>query len=158
MFSILHLSDVVARFFPGGVEGGSKDGPGAVQFGTEALMQSRNGFPVAGPLQEMLRRTAIECSIRLPRNMGDMVAGSKVSKHIYRTDDLIDACTRPTYTQPVGEIHMRYLPSFSTEWPALAASLGFVEPVSSAKRSSVPSAAERGAQSLMHIRNLLNTT
>jgi hypothetical protein len=158
MFSILHLADVIARFFPGGIEGGSKDGPEAIQIGLETLMQSRSGFPVAGPLQEMLRRTAAECSIRLPRNMVDLMVSPRPPKQIYRTDDLIDACTRRTYTQPVAEIHSKYIPSFSADWVIDGASFGFQEPVSGARRLRVPSAEERGAQSLMQISNLLNTS
>ncbi|PMD47099.1 hypothetical protein L207DRAFT_522551 [Hyaloscypha variabilis F] len=155
MFSILHISDLVARFFPGGVEGGSKDGPEAIQFGTEALIQSRAGFPVAGPLQEMLRKTAKECSIRFPMN--ELMAVPKSPRGIYRTDDLIDACTRPSYIQPVNEIHSRYLPSISVDWVAEGAGLGFIEPGTGARRLRVASEEERGAQSLMQIRNLLNT-
>jgi hypothetical protein len=155
MYSILHLSDLVARFFPGGVEGGSKDGPNAIQFGIEALIQSRTGFPVAGPLQEMLRRTAQECSIRFPLN--ELMAIPIPPKGVYRIDDLIDACTRPSYIQPVNEIHTRYLPSLSADWLAEGASFGFLEPGSGARRLRIPSAEERGAQSLMQIRNLLNT-
>ena len=108
MFSILHLADPVARFFPEGIEGGSKDGPEAIQFGIEALMQSRTGFLVAGPLQEMLRKTAEECSIRFPMN--EVMAAPIPSREKYRVDDLIDACTRPSYTQPIGEIHSRLSP------------------------------------------------
>jgi hypothetical protein len=145
MFALLHLADLVARFFPGGIEGGSKDGPEAIQFGLEALTQSRTGFPIAGPLQDMLRRTANECSIRFPMN--EIVAAPTL-RGVYRIDDLINACTRPSYTQPINEIHSRV---------AEGAALGFLEPGSGTKRLRIPSAEERGAQSLMQIRNLLNT-
>jgi hypothetical protein len=155
MFTLLHLADLVARFFPGGIEGGSKDGPEAIQFGLEALTQSRTGFPVAGPLQDMLRKTANECSIRFP--MDEIVTAPR-PRGIYRIDDLIDACTRPSYTQPINQIHLRYLPSVSADWVAEGAALGFLEPGYGAKRLRIPSAEERGAQSLMQIRNLLNTT
>lgn len=156
MFSILHLADLVARFFPGGIEGGSKDGPEAIQFGIEALIQSRAGFPAAGPLQEMLRRTAKNCSIRFPMN--ELMSASVPAKSGYRVDDMIDACTRPSYTQPVNEIHSRYLPSISADWAAEGPAFGFLEPGSGARRLRIPSAEERGAQSLMQIRNLLNTS
>lgn len=155
MFSLLHLSDLVARFFPGGVEGGSKDGPDAIQFGIEALIQSRAGFPVAGPLQEMLRRTAQECSIRFPLN--EFMAIPIPPKGVYRIDDLIDACTRTSYIQPINEIHLRYLPSIPADWISEGAALGFLVPASGVSRLRIPSAEERGAQSLMQIRNLLNT-
>jgi len=159
MFSILHLADLVARFFPGGVEGSSKDGPDAIFFGLDALTQSRAGFSVAGPLKDMLRRTAKECSIRLPKNMEGSVGLSRRPSNtpIYRMDDMIDACTRPSYVQPFEEIHSRYQPSFAADWSVEGANLGFLEPPSGARRLGIPSAEERGAQSLMQIRNLLNT-
>jgi hypothetical protein len=158
MFAVLHLSDVVARFFPGGMEtGDSKDGPEAIHFGIEVLMQSRAGFPVAGPLQEMLRKTANECSIRLPRNLSDIMPPPRPQQQLYRLDDLIDACTRPTYSQPVKEIHRRYISSFSSEWASEGTSFGFLASASGLSRLRVPSAEERGAQSLMQIHNLLNT-
>jgi hypothetical protein len=158
MFSMLHLTDIVSRFFPGGIGGPSKDGPEAILFGFEVLRESRTGFPIAAPLQEMLRKTAIECGIRLPRNIKELMASpDPLNKDVFRMDDLIDACTRPSYIQPVGEIHERYLLSFAADWASDGASYGFFEPASGVSRMRIPSAEERGAQSLMQIRNLLNT-
>ena len=118
MFAVLHLIDVIARFFPLGVDIPSKDGASAVQFGLEVLMESRAGFPVAGPFQEMLRRTAIDCSIRLPKNLDDLMAVPRQNtKPVYRIDDMISACTRPTYVQPVAAIHKKYSSTFSADWP-----------------------------------------
>jgi hypothetical protein len=155
MFAVLHLSDTIARFFPGGIEGRSKDGPEAIQFGLEVLMQSAVGFPVAGPLQEMLRKEAKVNSIRLPESF-DLMVSTKSPQPVYRIDDLIDACTRPTYTQPLDEILPRYVPSFSTDWAVEEPAAGFRGPASGSSLG-LPSAEERGAaQNLMHIRNLLN--
>ncbi|KUJ10509.1 uncharacterized protein LY89DRAFT_596406 [Mollisia scopiformis] len=156
MFAVLHLSDTIARFFPGGVEGRSKDGPEAIQFGLEVLMQSAAGFPVANPLQEMLRREAKKCSIRLPRTL-DLIAPKTAPQQVYRIDDFIDACTRPTFTQPFDELIPRYMASFSADWAIQGASGGFLE-ASSGRSLRVQSAEERGAQHLMQIRNLLNTS
>jgi len=153
MFGLLHLTDVLVRFFSQGSEGSSKDGPGAVQLGLEVLMESRAGFPVAGPLQEMLRRCANNCHVRLPKNIAQLMESPRKTQ-AYTIDDLIDACTRPTFLQPVAEIHKRYIRSFTDDW---ATDGGFLEPISSDRILRVPSAEERGAQSLMRIRNLLNT-
>lgn len=103
MFAVLHLTDVIARFFPGGVDIPAKGGAKTIQFGMEVLMRSRAGFTVAGPLRYMLRRTANECSIRLPRYLNELIVASP-PKQVYYMDDLIDACTRPTYVQPVDQI------------------------------------------------------
>lgn len=155
MFGVLHLTDTIARFFTAGVDRPSKDGPEAIQLGLEVLLQSEMGFPIAGPLQEMLCRTANKCSIR-PKTLTELTLSPR--KHqIFRINDLIDACTRPTYVQPVAEIHKRYHPSISVDWAIDGAAFGFLEAPSGTRSLRGPSAEERGAQSLMQIRNLLNT-
>jgi hypothetical protein len=166
MFSVLHLSGVVARQFPGGVlgigiEGSGRDGPEAIRLGMEALGQSRVGFPVAGPFQEMLRRTAVEGNILLPTNLSEIMPPPPSPKNIYQMDDLLDACTRPTYIQPFEEIHARFVASLSGQWGPEAAACRFLESISGTT-NRISSAEERGAQSLidmsgMSIRNLLNS-
>lgn len=157
MFEVLHLVDAVAKYFPGGAEGSGKDGLEAVQIGLEVLVESRAGFPVAGPLQEMLRRSASSYSVPLPPNHKDIMI-LPTRHHSYRLDDLIDACTRPTYVQPISEVIIRFNSSFSTDWASQVASFGFREPAAGYRRPRHPSAEVRGAQSLMQIRNLLNTS
>lgn len=162
MFAILHICDLLARFFPSKIDAVTKDGPEAVKFGIEALMQSRAGFPIAGTLQELLRRTALECSISLPSNLDDLMAPPvriPRPKPIYRMDDFIDACTRPNYTQPVTEIHALLALDFVANWVSEGPSVGFNETVDSRslRGQRGESEEERGAQNLMHISNLLNT-
>ncbi|EKD15425.1 hypothetical protein MBM_06641 [Drepanopeziza brunnea f. sp. 'multigermtubi' MB_m1] len=137
------LTDVIARFFPGGAAGGSKDGAEAVQFGMELLVESRVGFPIAGPLQEMLRRSANECAILLPRNLTELMQSPKPPQQVYRIDDFLGACGRSTYVQPNFETHQRYSPSFSSEWSSLGHIYGFRESTTGARRLRVPSAEER---------------
>jgi len=158
MFALLHLTDVVARFFPGGIEGSNKDGPEAIHFGFEALAQSRAGFAIAGPLLEMLRKTANECAIRLPKDRDEVTGVTRrlFNTQAYMMDDLVDACTRPSYVQPAQDIHNMFSPSFAAEWAAEGPAYGFMESASGF-RDGAPSAEERGAQSLMQIRNLLNS-
>jgi hypothetical protein len=77
------------------------------------------------------------------------MAAPRRLKQVYRMDDLIDACTRPTYTQSVDEIHLRYLPSFPADWAAEGASFEFLKLGSGVRWLGDPSAEERGAQGLM---------
>lgn len=160
MFAVLHLSDTIARDFPGGIEGRSKDGPEAIQFGLEALMHSHDegrGFPVAERLQELLRKEAEVCSIRLPRSF-DLMVSAKPGHQVYRIDDMIEACTRPSYTQPLEDILPRLAPSFSADWAVEESSGGFRSPPTGPGPGPGRTAEERGAaQNSMHIRNLLNT-
>jgi hypothetical protein len=156
MFAVLHLCDVVARFFPGKIDGASKDGLEAIQFGLEALMQSRVGFPVAGPLQELLRRTS-EHSVHIPGGLEEVMGGPRPPNTLYRMDDFIDACTRPTYIQPVSDVHMKYMPAFSADWDLEGPLYGFRAPAPGERRLRVVSDEERGNRRLMEVRNLLNT-
>jgi hypothetical protein len=154
MFAILHLCDVIARFFPGKVNSSSKDGPESIQFGVEALMQSYVGCPIAGVFQELLRRTALDCSVPLPRNWVDLTTPSRPPKPIYRADDFIDACTRLSYSQPIAEIEIRLEPMFSANWHAQSPSQGFKEyNMKSLRRTDVE---EQAAQHLIQISKLLN--
>jgi len=153
MFAILHLCDVIARFFPEKVNSSSKDGPESIQFGMEGLMQSNAGFPIAGVFQELLKRTALDCSVP-PRNWVDLMTPPRPPKPIYRADDFIDACTRLSYTQPIAEIEIRLEPMFSANWHAQSPSHGFKEySMMSLRRTD---AEEQAAQHLMHISKLLN--
>lgn len=157
MFGVLHLTDVVCRFFPHTIDGPiTKDGAQALQFGMEVLIESFPGFPIAGPFQEMLRRTANECSVPLSKKVSDRLAPPRSPKQSYGMDDFIDACTRTSYTQPADEIHNRYLPSFSSDWSTCGRVYGFHEPPAGRQLRGQP-AERKSPQTLMQISNLLNT-
>ena len=157
MYSLLHFVDVLARYFPGGIEGRCKDGPEAIKAGMEMLEQSDVGFSVAGLMQEMLRRTANSCSIRFPSSETGFGFEPKPPKRIYQMDDFILACTRPSYVQPVDEIRRRYLPSLIADWLVRSSAFGFLEPTWENKTRRVQSPEEMGAQGLMQISSLLNS-
>ena len=96
-FSLLHFCDALLRFALPEVNGTE-----IVQFCLEALKESadgRGGAAVCGPLQEMFRRCAVECGVEMPDNINDLMG----SGH-YGPDQLLDACTRLTYAQPVDHI------------------------------------------------------
>jgi hypothetical protein len=154
MFGLLHLCDVIARFFPARFEQNAKDGLGAIQFGLESLLESRSGFPIAGPLQELLRRSAIKCKTYLPQNMDILMAPARSPHPVYKLDDLIDACARPSFVQPASEIRLRYSLSFTAEWATCQPTFGFSD--EGRRLGPARSEEERGAQNLMQIRNLLN--
>lgn len=157
MFAALHLTDVIARFFPHAVGGYSETSTKTIGFGLDLLNESQARLPVAGPLQELLRRTANECGISLSQGTDEPVVANRQVMDIYQVDDLINACTRYTYVQPIKEIHSRYSPSFSTDWASHAPAFEF-RPTTSGSRMHIPPIEESGSRNLMHIRNLLNTS
>ena len=154
MFATLHLIDVIARFFPRAVGRSGELGLEAVQFGCRILIESRDKYPVAGPLYEMLQRTASECGVSLPESLNRSITANPRDNDIFREDDLIDACTRYTYLQPVYEIHKRYSSSFCGDWIAYGASPGF-KSINSLD-NGMRLIEERGTRRVMEIHNLLN--
>jgi hypothetical protein len=114
MFRTLYLSDVIARFFPEST-GGNIDGLEAITLGLESLKVSFAGFPVAGILHQMLRSKATT-SLVSPSMLSIIALLPAASPRLFRLDELIDACTMPTYGQPISHIHKRYELSFSADW------------------------------------------
>lgn len=157
MMALLHLCDSFIRFFATKTEQTAKDAVEAVQIGLEALQQSRIGFPVAGPFQDMLCRSTLECNVRLPPNTDELLHSGR-QRPMYRVDDFIEACTRPTYVQPVRDIQTRFQSNFKYDWERLAGGYDFKVPDARARihQQRALSVEERNAQHLMDIRNIVN--
>lgn len=149
-FSLLHFSDALFRFAPSEV-----DGKEIVRFCLEVLKEAadgRGGFAVCGPMQEMLRRCAVECEVPMPENLGELMG----QEH-YGPDQLLDACTRLSYTQPIDQIvsnlDEEVAQTFAEEWRKFVEGPGDDESQSSeATRISEKSAGEK----IMKIGSLLN--
>jgi len=156
MYSLIHFADVIARFFPGGIEGYSTDGPQAIKLGIDILEASIHHTPIAAIMQEMLRRTAQSCSIRLPTVQRSTDETQKATKKKYVLDDFIKACTRPTFMQPLDEVANRYMDSFSEDWIAQSDNTAASESPWPRHSSNTPSGTETTTPGLMHIRNFLN--
>jgi len=156
MLAALHLIDVLARFFPHTSGQSGELGFEAMRFGWRMLTTSRDNHPVAGPFNEMLQKTADECGISRLGIIDSSIAASPRIVDIYREDDLIDACTRHTYVQPVNDIHKRYSPYFSADWASYGASFGFQSAASGDTGITVASLEGKRARGLMEIRNVLN--
>jgi hypothetical protein len=151
MFAILHLTDVIARFFPNVPHNHGKDGPAAVRLAIDVLAKSRPGFPVARTFLELIHKTAKDIIIPLPNDLEESFHLLHPSRSRFLLDDTIDTCTRTTYTQPAYSIQMRFSPTISSDWVATCAAFGFRHP-----GLRQLSAEEQGAQNLMQITNLLN--
>lgn len=105
-FCLLHHCDALVRYSP--------EQPIAsetVQFCLEVLQQTRVGFPLCGPLQSLFRQTAEECGVQVS-HLANMVD----SFTHYNMDDILDACTRLSYTQPLDQILRHFDPEIGREW------------------------------------------
>lgn len=106
-FCSLHLGDVLMRYSPS-----EPYAPDVVAFCLEILKANRAGFAICGPLQDMFRKSAIECRVQLPSNIRELM---KPAQH-YGIDEILGACTRISYTQPVEQISLYIDTNIAKEW------------------------------------------
>ena len=105
-FCTLHLGDALVRHSP-------KEPPASlvVEVCLKTIQETRAGFAICGPLQELFRRTATECGVALPDYIDDLMGPSK-----YTVDQILDACTRLSYTQPFDQVLRHILPTVADNW------------------------------------------
>jgi hypothetical protein len=156
MFAILHLTDVVMRFYSQVPSAYGRDGKSTLKLAMSVLAKSHSGYPVAGTFLELIYKTAKDLMDPLPDELMEDFHTALPNKSRFLLDDIIDACTAPTYMQPVRSIQKRFTHTISAEWAERSPSFGFHPSSLDTVRLRQPSAEERGAQNLMQIRNLLN--
>jgi len=106
-FCLLHLSDAIISYSP-------QDPPAreTVKFCLQTLQEARAGFGLCGPLQLLFRQRAEEYGVRIPEQLGELTE----SFSYYAMDDILDACTRLTYAEPLDQI-MHYIdPAIAKDW------------------------------------------
>ncbi|KAL8831026.1 MAG: hypothetical protein Q9170_005476 [Blastenia crenularia] len=108
-FCIIHIGDTLVRYSPH--EPPASD---VVEFCLGLTQQASPGFSICGPLQELFRRTAYECGVDLPPNI-EQITGPLGS---YGMDDILDACTRLDYKQPVDQSVRHIAENIAEEWPS----------------------------------------
>ncbi|KAL9038816.1 MAG: hypothetical protein Q9214_005131 [Letrouitia sp. 1 TL-2023] len=139
-FCIVHVGDVLVRHSP-------KQPPAAdvVEFCLGLLDQAGVSFPICGPLQELFRRTAVECNVPVPKNVD--YTGR------YGIDDFLNACTRLDYKQPLDQsvrhVDSRVAQDWPEVWEAVVNSAERPEPLASSRRFSK-------GDSMLPIDSLLN--
>ena len=92
-FCCVHLADAAMVYE-------AQRGPEALQVSMHALQETRAGFDLCGPLQELLRQRAVTHSVQLPHDIAPLLG----SLSHFGMDEILDACTRLTYTQPLKQI------------------------------------------------------
>lgn len=108
-FCAIHIGDALIRYSPH--EPPDSD---VVEFCLGLLQQASGGFAICGPLQELYRRTAYECGVQLPANI-ETITGQLGN---YGMDDILDACTRLDYKQPVDQSVRHIADNVAEEWPS----------------------------------------
>ncbi|KFY22914.1 hypothetical protein V493_06239 [Pseudogymnoascus sp. VKM F-4281 (FW-2241)] len=159
MFVVLNICHLIARFFPAKPtdDPSIKDGSEAVTIGMESLHESNIGFPAAGALQELLRRSVVACSLKLPQSLDYLLTpqGNVRSAHSY--NDFIDVCTRPSYHQPLRGVSKKFDGNFAEDWFSLSPEFGFRMPQPGQQSlRELQTEQDGGTPHLMQIRNLLN--
>ncbi|OBT76461.1 hypothetical protein VF21_04003 [Pseudogymnoascus sp. 05NY08] len=160
MFVVLNICHLIARFFPAKPTNNPsiKDGSEAVTIGIEVLHESSIGFPAAGALQELLRRSAATFSLKLPHSLDHLLTqqGNMRTTHSY--NDFIDVCTRPSYHQPLRGVREKFDGNFAEDWYTQSPEFGFrLPPPGQQSLRELQTESDRGIPYLMQIRNLLNT-
>lgn len=95
IFCLVHLCDTVVRY-----DGQGDTTPKTVDFCLTSLEEAKVGYPVAGPLQKMFRLSLTEYNIPVSKELERMIG---VAARI-GPEELLEACTRPTYRQPITQI------------------------------------------------------
>ena len=109
MQSIIHLGDTVAR-----LSSDSNEKVAAIKLCAYALQQNRKCFQLAGPLLQLLRDNLRQIDPGLIQYV-DEVFGKE---NQYTMDEILEACTRLTYRQPMKQITRFISPAFEHEWQA----------------------------------------
>lgn len=95
LFSTVHICDSSIRF--------DMENPSimdTIRFCLESLQEAKVGYSIAGSLQQMFCLSMAEYKIPIP---DDLVGAIQVSSEC-EPEHLLDACTRPTYKQPLKQI------------------------------------------------------
>ena len=93
--------------------------PQTIEFCLTSLEEARAGYPLAGPLQKMFCDSLAEYNLALPDGLDDLI--SKSSR--LGPEELLDACTRATYRQPISQflpnVHETAAQEFISRWEHL---------------------------------------
>lgn len=155
IFALVHLTEVLVRFFPEIDKEFGRDGATSIKLAADILRESQSSFPIAEVFMAMLHETTRRSLIPLPDELKDIFRRPR-RKSRFLLDDAINACTNPTYLQPVEAIQKRLSPDFANIWMTHAA-LGNPRIPCGTSMSRQPSLEERGARDLLRILNLSKT-
>ncbi|KAL9601455.1 MAG: hypothetical protein Q9219_002521 [cf. Caloplaca sp. 3 TL-2023] len=143
-FCVIHLGDALIRYSPF-----EPPASKVVEFCLSVLQEASVGFSLCGPLQELFRGTALELGVELPANIEEITG--QLGHH--GMDDILDACTRLDYKQPVDQSVRHVASNIAEEW-----SSKWEEIMNSPNRPKSPNSTRKPAASeqTLRIESLLN--
>ncbi len=77
------------------------------------LHESRMGFGICGPLQELFRRTVVGLNLEFPDSLQELMEPAQP----FGVDDILEACTRLEYSQPLNQVLSHIDPFIGNDWP-----------------------------------------
>ena len=95
LLSTVHICDTSIRF-----DRESPSTADTIRFCLESLQEAKVGYSIAGPLQQMFWISMAEYQVPIPDDLIEAIRASSECE----PEHLLDACTRPTYKQPLKQI------------------------------------------------------
>lgn len=160
MFTVANLCDLIARYYSVNSSPTVKNASEALIFGLDVLQESYahgSGFPIAGVLREILRLAPATYSNKIALPQPYEYQLSQPRKFSY--EEIMDACTRATYFQPLWGVREKFEPGLGQDWLRQSARFGMRRPEAGDRSLRVVvGEPDRGANYLMQIKNLLNNS
>ena len=95
LFCIVHTCDALIKY--DGRDGSTTE---TARFCLEGLEEAKVGYPLAGSLQKMFRQALNDNNVSIPDELERLCGPSSR----YGPEELLDACTRPSYQQPTAQL------------------------------------------------------
>ena len=147
LFCLVHLCDAVVRY--DATDEASRTS--CIQFCLSSLQQAKAGYSLAGPLQKMFRTALSDYKIPVTDEMEHLMG---TSTHL-GPEELLEACTRPSYRQPIVQILPNLVQTLGQDFmDGFQQHFGYSPEGQSVEHK--PSAVTRGKQKRVDIGTLLN--
>ncbi|KAI9710090.1 MAG: hypothetical protein M1820_002892 [Bogoriella megaspora] len=106
-FHLIHLCEAAIQ-----VSQLNEEAQRIASFCLEMLSDALPGFPFVGPLQAMFCQTVTDLGLLLPDNAVELMGG----RSDYGPEEMLDACERTTFVQPVHMLVERLDPAISEDF------------------------------------------
>ncbi|KAF2835215.1 hypothetical protein M501DRAFT_1019993 [Patellaria atrata CBS 101060] len=153
-FCIVHLCETILAI--GNERRGEREA--VIRLCLESLGEALEGFHFVGALQAMFCQTVEDLNLELPENLSELMRG----RTEYGPEELLDACERVTYAQPVDILLGRLDASISEQlehnWQRFIENRGSGSGAEELEDSLMRSQESSPARASVEIQQLLNDT